>query len=380
MSLLDFIEEGSVPVSIRFLYMVLYLIVFVIFINYTNKYSYDSYDNDNKKGYFFAILYTIFAVFYCVNSDYFSYRFWVENYEKISSYFSKEIVYMIIARLVKGDYELFRTIVWGGGIAITCMIAKLQRTNLYATLLIWFILYYSFFCYARASLGIGIFTLGVAMIAQNIGINRILVAVGFLVCLSSISFHRSLLIGVLTLPILFFEINKSRLVIFAILLVGIGSVLMGTVFDIQDFSTDENYSSAIQGYTEAINDGMYETNSISNIIKLLWKYSLFYHAFFLISKVLFREENYGYISNETISMYKVTAAVILLATAFGVEFGLGNVFFYRVLFMTAPMLSVVASRLWQDGLLSNANIRQLSYNAVAYYVVYFYINISSHSI
>lgn len=377
MSLLDFIEEGSVPVSIRFLYMVLYLFVFVYFINYANKHIYNKTDNEDKKGYFFAVLYAIFAIFYCVNSDYFSYRFWVENYDKISSYFSKEVVYMKIARLVRGDYDLFRLIVWGGGIAITCVIAKLQRTSIYSTLLIWFVLYYSFFCYARASLGIGIFTLGVALIAKNIR-NKLFVIAGLLVCLSSILFHRSLLVGVFTLPILFFNINKNRLIICAILLVGLGSLFMNSFFDIQEMFSDESYSSTIQGYTDAINEGMYEANSLSNIIKLLWKYSLFYYAFFLISKIILNKKVSRYVSNETLSMYKVTAAIILLASTFGVEFGLGSVFFYRVLFMSAPMLSVLISRLWQEGLLTTFKVKKISYNAVAYYIVYFYVNITSH--
>lgn len=378
MSLLDFIEEGSVPEWIRFLYMGIYLLIFIIFINTVNKNYYIDREYGKKKALLFIVFYTIFAVFYCVNSDYFSYRFWVENYDSISSYFSKEMVYMVIAHIVGGNYELFRIIVWGGAILLTCATIRLQKANLYLTLLLWFVLYYNFFCYARASLGIAVFTLGTAIVSKYIQGNRLFMLLGIGICLLSISFHRSLIIGLITLPAIFFKINKSRLVFFAIFLIGLSYLMIGTIIDIQDFAASDNYSNAIEGYTEAINEGKFQANSFSNILKMVWKYSLFYYPFIVATKYIFKSEYSQSVSYETFAMYKVAAGIILIASTFGVIYGLGNVFYYRILFMTAMLLSVIIGRLYQDHVLTDKNIKQLSYNALTYYIVYFLINISTH--
>lgn len=378
MSLLDFIEEGSVPEWIRFLYMGLYLVVFMIFIKALNQSCYIDKEYGKIRAFLFVVFYTVFAVFYCVNSDYFSYRFWVENYESISSYFAKEVIYMIIARIVAGNYELFRLVVWGGAILITCGTIRLQKVNMYITLLFWFIMYSNFFCYARASLGIAVFTFGVSMISKHIQANRFLILLGFGLCILSISFHRSLIIGLITLPAMFFRFNKFRLVFFALFLTGLSSILIESFIDIQGFATNDSYSDTIQGYTEAIDEGKFQANSFSNIIKMIWKYSLFYHPFILATKYIFKSECSQSVSDETLAMYKVSAGIILVASALGVIYGLGNVFFYRILFMTAMLLSVVIGRLYQDGILTYINVKHLSYNALAYYIVYFVINISTH--
>lgn len=375
MSWSDYIPSIEfVPEWIKQIYRITYLIVAIILLSFIHKRKIKS-DNNTFLTIIFISFYTFFSVFYCINSDYFAYRFWVENYEMLISYFSKEMIYLSIAKIVNSDYELFRIVVWGGAIVITTIGFRFQKVKLYPALLIWFVFYYNQFCYARASLGMSILFVGISNLClRNEGKYRLIV--GLSICLLSILFHRSLFICILTLPIIFFKINKTRLVLYSLLLVGTATLAMNYIETGE--IADDAYLRTIQNYSSRIEESEYVAHSLSNYIKQIWNYSQYYLVYFVILKVILNKRTQMFIAEETYSMFKVTTGIILVASAFFFEFGGGNIFFYRILFVTASMLAALLCRLYQDGLISQRTIYILCFNTISYHVVYMIVNASTH--
>lgn len=373
-------EEGELPSWIYVLFISIYILVFLYGVIYVRK---DNlfYDNNNRiKSVIFVCFFIIFAVFYCINSDYFSYRIWVDSYAWILSDFSKEIVYAYIVDLVQGNYELFRLMVWGSALLIVSQCYRIMGAQVFLTMLILFVLFFDRICYARASLGMSIYYLGISIIIYG---NEVYsykhVILGILISLLSFAFHREMIVPILMLPILIPIINTNNfhklfLLIF-IIVVGL-AILIGSQAD-GFFSND--LAGKIEEAQESINEGIYNATSISNYIKLIWRYSIFYLPFFVVTKKIYDlNKREIIVDNDLFSFYKITAAIIVCATALCVVYGFGTIFFYRVLYMTTIPIALLVFKLYQQQYINNNYVILLLGNAALYQINYWYIHIMTH--
>lgn len=380
--MLEFVSEGLVPKWVNYTYLISYCIFCIVFFKYlrNNKIS-----APEKKITIIAVLsfFTVCAVFYCINSDYFNYRYWVERYDLLdASSFSKESIYLYIAKVVSGDYDLFRLVVWGGAILLTALATKKADAKIYPAIALWFIFYYDKVCYARASLAMAFYVLGVVLLCKESDSSKVRI-LGLISALLSISFHKSMIIVVMVLPILFFKLTKQRIVVYALLLIVL-ELFLFSVFDFSDMFEDSaedvvnEYADKVNGYTASIEAGRFGAHNFSNYVKLLWRYSLFYVPFVVITNTIFKRENLGCFSDSLVSIYKVTVGVMLVATTFMFVFGFGNPFFYRILYVSASLIAIITTKLYQERFLNRKVIKNLCYNSIACHIVLIGVGLATH--
>ena len=364
--MLEFIPDyENVPLWIKDAYTIVYLIASFLYLKRISQFS--QYGISQKQGWYFVAFFVIFAIFYCVNSDYFNYRFWALNYVYFAETFAKEMVYMLIARIANGNYEIFRFIVWGGAIILTSIAMKLMKVNLYIGVAFWFVCYYDKICYARASLGMAVFVLGLALLCSY-GYMSHQKKIGLVIASLAVLFHRSLIVVIALIPILLFKLSRDKLFVYLALIVVFVRVILGSIINIEDFMSDD-YAATIAGYTNEIESEEYAT-SFSNYIKLFWRYSLFYVPFVIATNTVFQNRYVNLIPVQIMYMYKASAGIMLVATSFCIVYGLGNPFFYRILYVSAAPLSIVFIGLYQNGYISSKVLRLVVYNSILSHIVY----------
>ena len=181
-------KGDAIPMWVQLLFWLLYLVVFV----YAIKKTAISWDKDKRYrnvSWVFAIFFVLYAIFYCINDDYFSYRDWI--YGRNFNFWGKEQFYAYIILFCRSlhfdyPYELFRLIVWGGAVFLSYQTYRLYRRLPGLTLLLLFVFYAGTFCYARASLAMAVYFFGVALFLRRR--EKYLKTLGIAIALSSYLF------------------------------------------------------------------------------------------------------------------------------------------------------------------------------------------------
>ena len=163
--MLDYISDIEyVPSWIKMYYtlatVLMYLIAFVVFNKRNTK-------GEFAKSLIMMVFMTIYALFYCINSDYFNYRMVVGNPLKYFTNGTIEATTFAIATFCDGNLELFRLIVWGSSILLFYVVAKLFKLNSFYSLLLWFVFFNGIIFYARATLAMSIFFIGISIIIRG---------------------------------------------------------------------------------------------------------------------------------------------------------------------------------------------------------------------
>lgn len=328
-------DELSVPFGIKALFWGLYMVVFV-YAAWKTLLSATKYKKQTEVTGLFAVFFALYAVFYCINPDYFRYRDWIDltdfdlwNKEKLYSYL------VLFCRRLPFDYpfEVFRLIVWGGGILIVYYTLRMYRGLLMPglTLLLLFVFHAGTFSYARASLAMAVYFLGIALYLLHDGMILKLLGIG--IALSSFYFHREMLIGIVVLPCLFIPFERKSfsflsifLLLFAIL--AISFVSSNIEFLDQMFDNDD--------ITSKIEDMGEKEQGVFRLSTLI-KYLNFFYPFYLITKYFWKKK----VPHALKGMYRVTYGILMLSVAFMLVSGLRSVYTYRVLYITMIPLTLL---------------------------------------
>lgn len=328
-------DEFSIPLWIHTLFWILYFIPFLL-------YFYKLVLNRKKEIHrthttvLFTLYFIVFVVFYCIGTDYFSYRNWVFNSD--FTLWSKEMVYPLLIQFCKSlptdyPYELFRLIVWGGAILIVSLSAWQYRQHFDHGLAIvfLFVFYCSSFCYARASLAMSVYFAGLSLFlnAQNKTIRTLAV---ILAC-TSYFFHHEMIVGICLLPFLFIPFEKKRVlflsifvILIALIVLSFSSFNMGylnSVFDNDDISSQ----------IEHFNDKEQRTFRMSTLVS----YLTYFYPFYLITKLLFKKKAPYSVTR----MYRIVYGIIMVSIAFMIVSGARSVFTYRVVFISMIPLTLL---------------------------------------
>lgn len=159
----------------------------------------------------------IFCLFDKTSGDYFHYQSIIQEYlETKYPQNHLEYPYLIIIESTFANYFLFRLIVWGGALFIwNCILKLLSLQNtLSLTVFVLFMLI-PFSC-VRMSLGLVIFYLGFILFWKYLHTNIIYVLAGVFCLISSLFFHKALLLLFILFPITFIKINKYLLILMII--------------------------------------------------------------------------------------------------------------------------------------------------------------------
>ena len=369
-------DQYSRPIWIYNVYIAVYLLVTMFGLQYVRADKVYT-DKSKMRSFLFTLFYIVFAMFYCINSDYFRYRTYVQYVADgyLTSHRAEQ-VYYYLAAFVNGNFELYRLIIWGGAIVLTAWSSKKLKVPVYMSLLIWFMLFYNIVCYARASLAMAVLYAGATLIITHKK-NIYFLAMGIILCALSVVFHRSMIIAVMGIPVLFIKFSRRSLLMYGLFL------MIGCLFFIELVSTDpellgEEYGEQFLESNAEIATGRWERQSLKNYISSGLGYGLFYVPLAIGLKKIMDKRNA--INSFVEKLYWLAFTVALIATAFWFYFGFNNIYFYRVLYMTAAPISIVTAHMYHQRIIGKTVVKFLFIYSVVYHLLFLYTTITTHNI
>lgn len=351
----EFIDgPEKVPTFVRLLLLIFEMILTMISFKYIKKHNLDYKGDNNAIVCALFMIITFFAVSYCVTYDYYAYRYRVEIADVWGN---MELAPQAIADFVCGNYDLFRAIIFGGATLCVIICSKLQRTNVVLVLLIWFTFYYDRTFYARATLAAAVYFLGIFIAVKKNGLFQI---VGILVALCSFLFHRQMIIAIALLPFLFIKISRKNFVFLISSFLVIATI--ATVYVLSNSSLlagadDEGMiSEKIDGYVTSTQEGYFMRFTAIGFVQLAFQYFFYYSPLFVITKAIFSKNTNIVIEPSIFKLYNILVAVVAMATVFFLIFGQNNTFFYRTLYLSFIPSSILLTRLYYDGIVSQKSL------------------------
>ena len=338
-------DGTNIPLWVHTLFWGVYVLVFL----YSFRmifFSPRTWKPQKHFSYLFISFFSLFAIFYCIGDDYFNYREWI--YGRNFEFWSKEKVYVGIVFLcrflpVSYPYEFFRLIVWGGAIMMAYYTFRMYRKLLMPgmVLLLLFIFYSNAFCYARASLGMAVFFLGVGLFLRQK--QKRFKYLGIVIAMSSVLFHREMLVGIAILPSLFIPLEKkvnTYLVISLLLFVILGISLIDLDFKFFDAIFDsDTLSNKLERFKNA-EEGAFRLST-------LVKYLNYFYPFFIVTGLFWNNK----IPHSIAGIYRITYSILLISVAFMMVFGLRSVYTYRVMYISMIPLVILTGFCYNKGYL-----------------------------
>ena len=327
--------EFSIPLWIHTLFWLLYVIPFLFVLKKLVLNKEKEFLRTRTK-FFFALYFVLFVIFYCIGTDYFSYRDWM--YGRDFASWGKEMVYMVLilfCRLLPTNYpyEFFRLIVWGGAILIVYLSAWQYRKHFDPGLAIvfLFVLYCSAFSYARASLAMSVYFAGLSLFL-NVQ-KRILIIFAIILAASSYFFHHEMIVGIVLLPCLFIPFERKGVLFLSIF----GILIAFIALSFSDFNVEYLNSlfdnDDISSQIEHFNKKEQRPFRLSTLVG----YLTHFYPFYLITTLLWKKK----IPYSVTKMYRIVYGILVVSIAFMVVSGPRSVFTYRVLYISMIPLTLL---------------------------------------
>lgn len=325
-------DELCIPLWIKYVYFGLYLVVFLYAVYKTILVV----PKDKQKvnaGSWILLYFILYALFYCINPDYFSYREWVgiKMDDQMISNWTREKVYAYIISFCQSleisyPYELFRLLVWGLGLVLVFFTAKMYRKIMMPGLVLMFLFTLSSgtYSYGRVSLGMAVYFMGVSILMW--GKNTFVKLLGIVLAFSSYFFHHQMIICIGLLPAVILPFEKKRTIVFALALLG---MMMGVIYYINSnvslmesvFGADE-LAEKMETYNER-EQGAFRMSTAVGYLNIFLPF-VFITFFFYGCKNL---------PKPIVGIYRVTFILIMAMISFFVVSGPRSTYTYRVLYM-----------------------------------------------
>ena len=306
----------------------------------------------------------LFALTAFVGDDFFHY------YERMFEYRGQvfgdqeqglETFYQYLIHYIKGNYFLFRLIVWGSSLSLIVFATRKFGANVYHTLFVILAGFIITFSYARVTLAMAILSLGVAIIcnATEYELNRRLrlTILGLLITMSSIYFHRSML-PVIVIVICWAimpwkkQIAKYSMILFPVF-VAICSVVLKTAFaELFQVANAVEDESGMLERAEFYSEQDSVIHNANGYIRLFLHYSTYYVPLLLLSNAFRSDRVLQSVEKRSVWLYQFIYLVFVFATSFlfmGFE---SETLFYRYLYMSFIPMSMLIVYMKDKGLLT----------------------------
>ena len=337
-------DELSIPLWIKALFWGLYMVIFVYTVWKTILAKHKDKQNMEVSK-LFVLYFALYAVFYCVNPDYFSYRNWMSGLDITIWEKEKFYVYLVmICNLLPFDYpfEVFRLIIWGGALLLVWLTSKLYRTLLMPglTVLFLFVFFSGIFCYARASLGMAVYFLGIVIYlrANNLWVK--ILGIGLALC--SFLFHHEMIIGVAVLPSIIFPFEKKKTIYLSFILLIIAIAGITYINSNLELLEETLGSDDLVDKMEEFNNQEQGVFRISTLVKYL---NIFY-PFFIISNCFYKHKSQP---KTIVGIYRITFVILLITIAFFVVSGSRSTYTYRVMYIAIIPISIMIAYCYKQG-------------------------------
>ena len=295
---------------------------------------------------FFVFIHLLFAF---EGGDYYHY------YQKVSTgrVDSYEEFYKWLAFFVGYDYLMFRTIVWGGAFLFFILTAKRLGCDVYKVTYLLYIMYFTIFDYARASLGMSVFFFGLSFWCMPIKHYKILsyVIIGPLIMLMAPLFHTSMYLALLVSWFVLIPINKKILITVIVLFSISSSIIFSIYSNTVNMIIIENgeFSDKIASYSDQVKE--IQLFSIYEIIRKYVEYATIIFPMILMSFKLFDKQYKGRQHTAMIRLYKVTTGIILMAVSLLIATDT-IILFYRILFFSIIPITILFYYSRKEGIIT----------------------------
>lgn len=293
-----------------------------------------------------AFLILPLLLFLCVfypSGDYWTYLYWYENGEKFTHL---EEIWTVIRNILPEDYNLFRAAVWGSGLIIFMQICKWTVCRFSIALLIFGAFYIGTYGYARSAVAY-MFVL-VAYLAyirdRRLVDNRILhYLIIFLLISVGVAMHRSMLILVFILLVsLRFTVSRKSIYVMIALFPFITLLLKYLLLPVVNYMllNSEDINESANNYIKGDSASTWEffVNVLHNLPMLVL------YAFSIKAAL---------VNNIPHVRRLASASFLIVFGAFCMYFvneGYSLIFFYRTLYMGYPLIIIVITQGFQNGI------------------------------
>ena len=314
----------------------------------------------NKLNWFIALLFCVFFAKW--ETDYFSYN---RGFYLLSEEY-RDPLYYYIKFFSFGSYELWRTIVWGGALILfnkTC-----KRLNISANILMYIfsVFFLMTFSYARASLAMASYFYGLSCIVCS----PKKIKLGLFFVLFSYFAHRSSLLLIVMLPLIYMRFNKKRMLLF-LLLSPILMLLMNKALIILNAGTISD-DSVISGFTDAAQHYAYYNRKD---LAINWKFELVtklrnYSFYILYAYISYRLIKLKFNVDEGIKrFFSISTILIYISSLFIFNtgaVGMTDIIGQRYLYFLGIPLCLLLSYLIQNGYCTKKMMNILVFLAFVY--------------
>lgn len=310
-----------------------YLIVIIVFWK-TNIANIDK----SKKSQPLLVLLMLFHLIYAFEGgDYFHY------YEGVTTNMlsdGQEPIYHWLARVAGNNYVIWRLIVWGGALFIYMQTSKRFGFDQYKIAFLLYVMYFTLFDYARASLGMAIYFFGLSFWCKPLKNKRMLsyAVLAPIIMFGSTFFHSSMYLACAASIFVFMPINK-KIIVIAVLFLGLSSTLLNTVFTNivgMIISSDSSFfTEKVEEYS--LQQAEFGGSKFEELRRYI-EYATFFIPMLSITFHIFRKKTIGCQQIAIIRLYKVTMAIMLISVSMLIV-STSIILFYRILYIS--MLGVV---------------------------------------
>lgn len=298
-------------------------------------------------GILFFTLITIFSVYGFTNADYFGYKSTFDKIVLTGRQIHIEDIYYWLITDITTCYSIWRFIIWGSAAIILLMTFKRLNLTNSASFGAITLFYLTTFYIMRGSLGVSIMAYGMTFLLKPVSSKMLSYLTGILLIICSYFFHRSMLLSIALIPLAFFKLKKSYLLISLSLipvLIAIISTFLNYLMDNQLSSENKDFSASATHYASV---GMFEIN-VFGYIRNLFVYTPTYIALYVVMTKLYQSfpkyirffANYWYIL--------VYIAVICSFQS------TGGWFFSRFMYMSNLPFAIVMAYVFTNYKISNA--------------------------
>lgn len=349
------------------------VLFFLIILPYRKRCAtYPIYANNGKAG-VFALLITFFAVTACYTGDFFGYKELVKLYDISMDNYHLEPIYQFIIVLVNNNYVLFRTIVWGGSVLCIMRTAKTFNTNVLMTLFIMFLLFTTQFCYARATLAMSVYFLGLSVFLKGQEYRRPLVFIlGLALLMCSYLFHKSMLVVIALTIFCFIPITKKTIVpiLLGLLILSIGIDTLTSSFQDALMSMGDTQLSEKIEQSRELDEGRQSVNAtFFGWISLIWEYVPFYLTFIIVAIEMLKKDIQ---KGPMVGIFRVTFAIVVMSTMLLFFSTQSFTYFYRYLYMSFIPLSILTVYLVTNRRLTSSKYKTIIYACGGYNIWFFF--------
>ena len=298
---------------------------------------------------FFSFLLIITA---CIGTDWFNYREMVQGYDMTTGAINYgEPIYRFIIVAVKRNYLFFRIAVWGLAFGLTCLLFKRFEINLNIAVFFLIAVFLIKFNYARASLGMASYYLGLSFLiipSKKPFFLRILLAAVFLG--GAYEFHHSMLLLIILTPFVFIPMDKPIVAIVVLLAIPYIISLLNNNFYLIDRLGNDYISNKMDRYLER--EGT--VANVFGIIQNILSYGAFVIPIAMDTLVVARNR---LLPRPILKLYRLTISTTILSVSILLMNLDSTVFFYRILYMTFIPITILTIYFFEQHYLSRKNYK-----------------------